>query len=117
VACDAPATSSSPAASPRWWEAALAEQLKVTSGKVDSALVRSPGRLVVDDDGPGIPPDDRERVFERFARGARPRAPGSGLGLVIVAQQAELHGDRAWAEESPVGGARIVVTLNAAVAS
>ena len=49
----------------------------------------------VDDDGPGIPPRDRERVFERFARGAAAGAPGSGLGLAIVAQQAELHGGEA----------------------
>jgi two-component system sensor histidine kinase PrrB len=50
-------------------------------------------------------------VFERFARGSRVRSPGSGLGLAIVAQQAELHGGRAWAEESPLGGARVVVEL------
>jgi two-component system, OmpR family, sensor histidine kinase PrrB len=70
-----------------------------------------PRRLVVDDDGPGIPPEERERVFERFARGTHARAPGSGLGLAIVAQQAALHGGRARVEESPLGGARMVVEL------
>jgi signal transduction histidine kinase len=66
----------------------------------------------VDDDGPGIPPEDRERVFERFARGATTSAPGSGLGLAIVAQQAALHGGTAHAEPSPMGGARLVLNLN-----
>jgi signal transduction histidine kinase len=71
-----------------------------------------PGRITVDDDGPGIPLADRERVFARFARGRRATAPGSGLGLAIVAQQAELHGGRAYAEESPLGGARLVLELS-----
>jgi two-component system, OmpR family, sensor histidine kinase PrrB len=49
-------------------------------------------------------------VFERFARG---RDGGSGLGLAIVAQQAQLHGGRAFIEDSPLGGARVVVTMRA----
>jgi two-component system, OmpR family, sensor histidine kinase PrrB len=69
--------------------------------------------VTVDDDGPGIAPEDRERVFERFARGATTTAPGSGLGLAIVAQQAALHGGTAHAEPSPLGGARLVLNLNA----
>jgi two-component system sensor histidine kinase PrrB len=68
-------------------------------------------RVLVDDDGPGIPAEDRERVFERFARGATTTAPGSGLGLAVVAQQAALHGGTAHAEASPLGGARLVVEL------
>jgi len=68
-------------------------------------------RVIVDDDGPGIPAQDRERVFERFARGRAATAPGSGLGLAVVAQQAELHGGSAHAEESPLGGARLSMTL------
>lgn len=67
------------------------------------------GRLVVDDDGPGIPEDEGEHVFERFSR-LGPNG-GSGLGLAIVAQQARLHGGDAHAEESPLGGARFVVDL------
>jgi two-component system sensor histidine kinase PrrB len=65
--------------------------------------------VTVDDDGPGIPPTDRERVFDRFARGRDTRTPGSGLGLAIVAQQATLHGGRARVEDSPLGGARLVL--------
>jgi signal transduction histidine kinase len=67
-------------------------------------------RVTVDDDGPGIPEGERERVFERFARGP---GGGSGLGLAIVAQQAELHGGRVFAEDSPLGGARVVFTMRA----
>jgi len=68
----------------------------------------APGRLTVDDDGPGIPESERERVFERFAKGP---TGGSGLGLAIVAQQAALHGGRAFIEESSAGGTRVVVTM------
>ena len=68
--------------------------------------------LRVDDDGPGIPPPDRERLFERFTRGRTTHAPGSGLGLAIVAQQAALHGGSARIEDSPLGGTRVLVTLN-----
>ncbi len=50
--------------------------------------------LEVADDGPGIAPEDRERVFDRFYRGANVEAPGSGLGLSIVRQIADLHGGR-----------------------
>jgi len=66
--------------------------------------------LAVDDDGPGIPEDQRERVFERFVRGG---AQGSGLGLAIVAQQAQLHGGETRIEASSLGGARVLVTMRA----
>jgi signal transduction histidine kinase len=72
------------------------------------------GRLVVDDDGPGIAPEDRERVFERFTRLDDARARdhgGAGLGLSLVRAVAAAHGGRAWAESSPAGGARLVVDL------
>jgi two-component system sensor histidine kinase QseC len=52
------------------------------------------GRLAVEDDGPGIPEEERERVLQRFVRGAGARGTGSGLGLSIVARIAELHGAR-----------------------
>jgi two-component system sensor histidine kinase PrrB len=68
-------------------------------------------RLVVDDDGPGIPAGERQRVFERFVRGSATRAPGSGLGLALVAQQAAVHGGRVRIDGSPLGGARVVVEL------
>ena len=68
--------------------------------------------ITVDDDGPGIPAEERERVFDRFHRtpDGRTRA-GSGLGLAIVASIARDHAGSAVAEVSPMGGARFVVRL------
>jgi signal transduction histidine kinase len=71
-------------------------------------------RFLVEDDGPGIPADQRERVFARFHRtdDARDRASGgTGLGLAIVRAIAEAHGGRVSAGESAEGGARVVLEL------
>jgi two-component system, OmpR family, sensor histidine kinase MtrB len=74
-------------------------------------------RFGVEDAGPGVPDQERQVIFERFARGelARLTAPnaGTGLGLAIVAEHARLHGGTAWVEDSDVGGARFVVELPA----
>lgn len=62
--------------------------------------------ITVADEGPGIPEEDRENVFERFYRAVDARStPGSGLGLAIVKQVVERHGGRVRAEEAPSGGA------------
>ena len=71
----------------------------------------------VDDDGPGIAPEDRERVFERFTRldeGRARDAGGMGLGLALVKATVERHGGTVSIEEAPLGGARFVVRLPAA---
>jgi two-component system OmpR family sensor kinase len=71
-------------------------------------------RFVVDDDGPGIPVDQRAAVFDRFHRldGGRSRnAGGAGLGLAIVQAIATAHGGRVWADGAPAGGARIVLEI------
>jgi two-component system OmpR family sensor kinase len=71
-------------------------------------------RFLVEDDGPGIPADERERVFDRFHRTdqARDRASGgTGLGLAIVDAIAKAHGGRAKASASPAGGARMELDL------
>ncbi len=71
-------------------------------------------RFVVEDDGPGIPAAQRERVFDRFYRTdtARDRASGgTGLGLAIVSAIAEAHGGGVAAGRSPEGGARIEIEL------
>jgi two-component system, OmpR family, sensor histidine kinase PrrB len=65
--------------------------------------------LIVDDDGRGVPEADRERIFAPFARLDGTVAPGSGLGLALVAQQAGHHGATVEVQDSPLGGARFVV--------
>lgn len=68
--------------------------------------------IAVEDAGPGVPLDERASVFLPFIRGASSeRAPGSGIGLSLVAGFAELHGGRAWVEERPGGGASFQVFL------
>jgi two-component system OmpR family sensor kinase len=70
--------------------------------------------VAVDDDGPGVAPEERERVFDRFHRSevSRDRATGgSGLGLGIARSIVELHGGRIWLADSPLGGARAAFTL------
>lgn len=69
--------------------------------------------IAVDDNGTGVPESERTTVFERFARGSTASRSGSGLGLALVAQQAEIHGGTAVLEDSPLGGARLVLRLPA----
>ncbi|HET9444683.1 MAG TPA: ATP-binding protein [Steroidobacteraceae bacterium] len=71
--------------------------------------------LCVDDDGPGIPEADRERVFGSFVQLGRPAGEktGFGLGLAIVQRIVEWHGGTAHVEESALGGARFVVDWRA----
>ena len=82
-------------------------------GEVHVALAREEGALVlrVEDDGPGIPAAERERVLEPFARGEAATAPGTGLGLAIVAQQAALHGGALRLGDSGLGGLTAEVRL------
>ncbi|NMH94960.1 HAMP domain-containing histidine kinase [Pseudonocardia bannensis] len=86
-------------------------------GVLRLAVLRRSGRvrLEIDDAGPGVPPELREQVFERFARGQRAGdrgdSTGSGLGLALVAQHIDRHGGAVWVEERPGGGARFVVEL------
>jgi two-component system OmpR family sensor kinase len=81
-------------------------------GRVSVRLVEEAAgyRLAVSDTGPGLPADERERVFDRFYRGRDSAAPGSGLGLAIVREVARLHGGRAWIEDNP-GGHGLTVLL------
>jgi two-component system sensor histidine kinase PrrB len=67
--------------------------------------------IAIDDDGTGVPEEERNVVFERFSRGSTASHSGSGLGLALVAQQAELHGGTASLEASPLGGARLLLKL------
>jgi signal transduction histidine kinase len=70
--------------------------------------------VTVDDDGPGIPAEDRKRVLDRFVRLADARARdegGSGLGLAIVRELVAAHGGAVVIADAPLGGARVVITL------
>ncbi len=70
--------------------------------------------LIVEDDGPGVPPEDRDRIFDAFQQAgseASAYAPGMGVGLSLVARFAELHDGGAWVEERPGGGASFRVFL------
>ncbi|MFG2344711.1 sensor histidine kinase [Streptomyces phaeochromogenes] len=71
-------------------------------------------RITVGDDGPGIPPDQRQAMKERFTRGSRTHAPGSGLGLALVEQQAQLHHGTLHLGSGPGGGLQAVVSLPSA---
>jgi len=72
--------------------------------------------VVVDDDGLGVPADEQERIFERFARVDGGRAPadgGFGLGLAIARDIVEGHGGTLVVETGFTGGARFVIALPA----
>jgi signal transduction histidine kinase len=69
-------------------------------------------RLEVNDQGPGVPSADRERVWERFWRADQHRnsaVTGTGIGLAVVRELVALHDGGAWVESAPGGGARFVV--------
>jgi signal transduction histidine kinase len=81
---------------------------------VRATAVNGLARLEVSDDGPGIPPEEAERVFERFYRSDQARSSkdgGSGLGLSIARWIVDLHGGRIRAEEVEPHGCRMVVEL------
>ncbi|MFD3583227.1 ATP-binding protein [Streptomyces sp. NPDC058683] len=69
--------------------------------------------VTISDDGPGIPPDQRHAMKERFTRGTRTRSPGSGLGLALVDQQTHLHHGTLSLDQSPAGGLEATVALPA----
>jgi signal transduction histidine kinase len=70
----------------------------------------------IDDQGPGIPADQLQHIFERFRQAenaTKQGKGGSGLGLTICQVIVELHGGKIWAENLPIGGSRFVFTLPA----
>ena len=85
-------------------------------GRVDVTVDSTAGeaRLTVSDDGPGIPPEERQRVFDRFYRRAGTAPSGSGLGLAIVKAIADTHGATVSLAEGPAGkGLAVSVTFPA----
>ncbi|MFM7410019.1 MAG: sensor histidine kinase, partial [Actinomycetota bacterium] len=101
---------------------------RAVSNLIDNALKFSPQstpvevfvrgtRVEVHDSGPGISPEDRPFVFDRFYRAAATRAmPGSGLGLAIVKQFADIHGAQTLVGASGTGGALVGLELAPAAA-
>ncbi len=81
------------------------------AGTVETSQTRS-GEVIVRDHGPGIPPEDRPKVFDRFYRAPGARSmPGSGLGLAIVRRVVDAHHGSIAAEEAPGGGALMRMRL------
>jgi signal transduction histidine kinase len=91
---------------------------KWARGRVTVSSASAPGQppaiaIAVDDDGPGLAPALRETVLQRGVR-ADEAAPGSGIGLAIVRELAELHGGSIVLASSPLGGVRALLSLPAA---
>jgi two-component system, OmpR family, sensor histidine kinase PrrB len=82
-----------------------------TRVQLSAVSSRAGVEIAIDDDGVGVPEEERTKLFDRFARGSTASHSGSGLGLALVAQQAELHGGTASLEASPIGGARLLLRL------
>lgn len=82
-------------------------EVTITSGAPGDVLI------IVDDCGPGIPDAGKKQVFDLFYR-LNTAAAGTGVGLYLVRQFAELHGGKAWIEDSPGGGASVRVLLRGA---
>lgn len=96
----------------------LIENAEVHGAGVTAVTVDRNGervRICVDDAGPGVPPADRERIFERFYRGSasgrRSSGSGTGLGLALVAEHVRVLGGQVRVGDAPHGGARFVVEL------
>jgi signal transduction histidine kinase len=83
------------------------------AGTVTVAARRETDQIAIEvtDEGPGIPLDQRERVFARFTRGQRAAGGGTGLGLAIARWVVELHGGSIAVVDAPTGGCRIRATL------
>jgi two-component system sensor histidine kinase KdpD len=86
------------------------------SSRVEVAAEPRPGRIafIVADRGPGIAPDDRERVFEPFHRADQGGSAGTGLGLAIARRSAELQGGELGYQPRPGGGSIFTLLLPAA---
>lgn len=112
-----------PATKPVWVEAApdaLENALRnlvenaiahTAPGTEVAVIVSADGSIAVRDHGPGVPPEQREQIFERFWRGRDRRHPGAGLGLAIVAETMRSHRGRVSVGNAPEGGAEFLLQL------
>lgn len=82
-------------------------------GRVDVDVLNQDDAILlsVADNGPGIPVEERTRVFDRFYRGSGVEMPGSGLGLAIARQAVQMHGGRIALGDAPAGGTLVQVIL------
>ncbi|TAN63112.1 MAG: ATP-binding protein, partial [Magnetospirillum sp.] len=80
------------------------------AGTTVTVRVLPPATLLVEDKGPGVPPDWRERVFQRFWRAER-RKSGAGLGLAIVKRTMEAHGGTITIGDAEGGGALFALSF------
>ena len=87
-----------------------------TTISIDHALVEGSVRIGVTDQGPGVPAEWRERIFEPYARRETHTARGSGIGLYAAKRLGESMGARLWVEPAEPTGARFVVALPAVAA-
>lgn len=94
----------------------LIDNADLHGGGLCAVTVRPDGDsllVLVDDDGPGVPLEDREHIFERFAtsRSARRSSSGTGLGLALASQTLSAHGGALWCTDRPGHGTRFVASL------
>jgi two-component system sensor histidine kinase TctE len=82
-----------------------------TGGRVLIELAKDPARVIISDSGPGISPNERDLVFERFTRGRGALGEGSGLGLAIVREIAALHGATVILKTSKFGGLEVILSF------
>jgi signal transduction histidine kinase len=87
-----------------------------TAITLEWGIVEGVARIAVVDEGPGIPEEWRERIFEPYARRETNTARGSGIGLYAARRIAESMDGRLWCEPAATGGARFVLALPAAAA-
>jgi signal transduction histidine kinase len=96
----------------KWAQSRVA--IEVLAARADATQANGTLRVVVDDDGPGLSPSERERVQARRGNRLDETKPGSGLGLSIVADLASLYGGALTLGTAPIGGLRAELVLPAA---
>jgi two-component system sensor histidine kinase KdpD len=93
----------------------LENALKYTpaASPIDVSAERTEGAMLIEvaDRGPGLPPGDEQRIFDKFYRARSGNGGGVGLGLTICRGIVEAHGGRIWVENRPGGGAAFRFTL------
>ena len=114
---DLPIVSADPASVARLVQNLLSNALKFSlprDARIDISATSDDleWQLIVDDNGIGVPPADRTRVFELLTRlHSKVDYPGSGMGLAICRGIVERHGGRIWIEDAPLGGARFIAAF------